>query len=184
MPTGVLRSAVYRLRATSPAFSNGWQTAIATGYDELEFRLLKTARFGMIKPVKRPDGSMGRATEFDDAQGLKLLMAYKASIEKTRGEAAPDPLAAKGAREQLVATLEQIRQRLDTAIGPSKQMIPRWQRRHDQSSAGRKAGGDVRRCDAALYSGSPMARRRNWRITGASGRGPNRWHRLATGGSG
>jgi hypothetical protein len=114
---GVSRSAVYRLRATSPAFSNGWQTAIATGYDELEFRMLKTARFGTIKPVKRPDGSMGRATEFDDAQGLKLLMAYKASIEKTRGDPVPDPLAAKGAREQLAATLEQIRQRLDTAIG-------------------------------------------------------------------
>ncbi|WP_017672473.1 hypothetical protein [Blastomonas sp. AAP53] len=114
---GVSRSAVYRLRATSPAFSNGWQTAIATGYDELEFRMLKTARFGTIKPIKRPDGSMGRATEFDDAQGLKLLMAYKASVEKTRGDAAPDPLAAKGAREQMTATLEQIRQRLDTAIG-------------------------------------------------------------------
>lgn len=117
---GVSRSAVYRLRATSPAFSNGWQTAIATGYDELEFRMLKTARFGTIKPVKRPDGSMGRATEFDDAQGLKLLMAYKASVEKTRTETTPDPLAAKGAREQLAATLEQIRQRLDTAIGPAK----------------------------------------------------------------
>lgn len=117
---GVSRSAVYRLRATSPAFSNGWQTAIATGYDELEFRMLKTARFGTIKPVKRPDGSMGRATEFDDAQGLKLLMAYKTSIEKTRGDPAPDPLAAKGAREQLATTLEQIRQRLDSAIGPAR----------------------------------------------------------------
>lgn len=110
---GVSRSAVYRLRASCPAFSHGWQMAIATGYDELEFRMLKTARFGTIKPVKRPDGSIGRATEFDDAQGLKLLMAYKQSAEKARAEQPPDPLAARGAREHLAATLEQIRQRLD-----------------------------------------------------------------------
>lgn len=119
---GVSRSAVYRLRAISPAFSNGWQAAIATGYDELEFRMLKTARFGTLKPVKRPDGSIGRTTEYDDAQGLKLLIAYKASVEKAngekgRGETAADPLAAATAREQLAATLEQIRQRLDAAIG-------------------------------------------------------------------
>jgi len=110
---GVSRSAVYRLRATCPAFSHGWQMAIATGYDELEFRMLKTARFGTIKPVKRPDGSIGRATEFDDAQGLKLLMAYKQSAEKARAEQPSDPLVAKGARDQLAATLEQIRRRLD-----------------------------------------------------------------------
>ena len=123
---GVSRSAVYRLRAVSPAFSNGWQSAIATGYDELEFRMLKTARFGTLKPVKRPDGSIGRATEYDDAQGLKLLMAYKASVEKTnsdkmRGESVgADALAAATARDQLAATLEQIRQRLDAAIGADK----------------------------------------------------------------
>ena len=110
---GVSRSAVYRLRATCPAFSRGWQMAIATGYDELEFRMLKTARFGTIKPVKRPDGSIGRATEFDDAQGLKLLMAYKQSIEKTRSEPPADPQLARAARDQLAATLEQIRQRLE-----------------------------------------------------------------------
>ena len=110
---GVSRSAVYRLRATCPAFSRGWQMAIATGYDELEFRMLKTARFGIIKPVKRPDGSIGRATEFDDAQGLKLLMAYKQSIEKTRSDPPADPQLARAARDQLTATLEQIRQRLE-----------------------------------------------------------------------
>ncbi|GGB51944.1 hypothetical protein [Blastomonas aquatica] len=115
---GISRSAVYRLRAISPAFSNGWQSAIATGYDELEFRMLKTARFGTLKPVKRPDGSIGRATEYDDAQGLKLLMAYKANVEKGRNEGAGgDVVAAVVARDQLAATLEQIRQRLDTAIG-------------------------------------------------------------------
>ncbi|PXW78127.1 hypothetical protein C7451_103235 [Blastomonas natatoria] len=110
---GVSRSAVYRLRATCPAFSRGWQMAIATGYDELEFRMLKTARFGTIKPVKRPDGSIGRATEFDDAQGLKLLMAYKQSAEKTRSDPPAEPQLARTARDQLAATLEQIRQRLD-----------------------------------------------------------------------
>jgi hypothetical protein len=119
---GVSRSAVYRLRALSPAFSNGWQSAIATGYDELEFRMLKTARFGTLKPVKRPDGTIGRATEYDDAQGLKLLMAYKASVEKAniergRGEGPGDAQAAATARDQLAAALEQIRQRLDAAIG-------------------------------------------------------------------
>lgn len=113
---GVSRSAVYRLRAISPAFSHGWQAAIATGYDELEFRMLKTARFGTLKPVKRPDGSIGRATEYDDAQGLKLLMAYKASVEKGRGDGAGDPMAAATARDQLAATLDQIRQRLDAAM--------------------------------------------------------------------
>ena len=123
---GVSRSAVYRLRALSPAFSNGWQSAIATGYDELEFRMLKTARFGTLKPVKRPDGTIGRATEYDDAQGLKLLMAYKASVEKAniervRGEGPVDALAAATARDQLAAALEQIRQRLDAAIGPVTQ---------------------------------------------------------------
>ena len=60
------------------------------------------------------------AASTDDAQGHQVLMAYKASIEKARGESAPDPLAAKGAREQLAAKLEQIRQRLDTAIGAPK----------------------------------------------------------------
>lgn len=112
---GVSRSAVYRLRATSPAFSHGWQAAIATGYDELEFRMLKTARFGTLKPVKRPDGSIGRATEYDDAQGLKLLMAYKASVEKGRGDPGGDTAAAATARDRLAATLDQIRQRLDAA---------------------------------------------------------------------
>lgn len=119
---GVSRSAVYRLRATCPAFSHGWQMAIATGYDELEFRMLKTARFGTIKPVKRPDGSIGKATEFDDAQGLKLLMAYKQSVEKSRGDAPADPQVARNARDQLAATLEQIRQRLDA--GASGNAVP------------------------------------------------------------
>ncbi len=119
---GVSRSAVYRLRANCPAFSHGWQMAIATGYDELEFRMLKTARFGTIKPVKRPDGSIGKATEFDDAQGLKLLMAYKQSAEKARAEQPPDPLVARSARDQLAATLEQIRQRLDA--GAAEQAVP------------------------------------------------------------
>ncbi|WP_069051331.1 MULTISPECIES: hypothetical protein [unclassified Blastomonas] len=119
---GVSRSAVYRLRASSPAFRAGWQSAIATGYDELEFRMLKTARFGTLKPVKRPDGSIGRATEYDDAQGLKLLMAYKANLEKAgadkgRGEGAGDAASARAARDQLAATLEQIRQRLDASTG-------------------------------------------------------------------
>lgn len=115
---GVSRSAVYRLRATCPAFSHGWQMAIATGYDELEFRMLKTARFGTIKPVKRPDGSIGRATEFDDAQGLKLLMAYKQSVEKSRSDPPADPQGARNARDQLTAMLEQIRQRLDGGAKP------------------------------------------------------------------
>ena len=115
---GVSRSAVYRLRASCPAFSHGWQMAIATGYDELEFRMLKTARFGTIKPVKRPDGSIGKATEFDDAQGLKLLMAYKQSAEKARAEQPPDPLVARSARDHLAAMLEQIRQRLDGGARP------------------------------------------------------------------
>lgn len=118
---GVSRSAVYRLRASSPAFRSGWQSAIATGYDELEFRMLKTARFGTLKPVKRADGSIGRATEYDDAQGLKLLMAYKASAEKGRGDGAGDPSSATVAREQLAATLEQIRKRLDAAGEDDKQ---------------------------------------------------------------
>ncbi len=123
---GVSRSAVYRLRATSPIFSLGWQAAIATGYDELEFRMLKTARFGMLKPVKRPDGSIGRATEYDDAQGLKLLIAYKASVEKAgpgkgHGELLGDAAAAASARDRLAVTLEQIRQRLDAAIDKDSQ---------------------------------------------------------------
>jgi hypothetical protein len=112
---GVSRSAVYRLRASSPAFRSGWQSAIATGYDELEFRMLKTARFGTLKPVKRPDGSIGRATEYDDAQGLKLLMAYKASAEKGRSEPVGDAAAAATARDKLAATLDQIRKRLEGA---------------------------------------------------------------------
>lgn len=113
---GVSRSAVYRLRAVSPAFSNGWQMAIATGYDELEFRMLKTARFGISKPVKRPDGSIGRTTEFDDAQGLKLLLAYKANVEKGRSDSGDDAVSALTARQQLTATLDQIRARLDAAM--------------------------------------------------------------------
>ncbi|WP_116969317.1 hypothetical protein [Blastomonas sp. UPD001] len=117
---GVSRSAVYRLRASCPAFSHGWQMAIATGYDELEFRMLKTARFGTIKPVKRPDGSIGKATEFDDAQGLKLLMAYKQSVEKARADPPADPQSAKNVRDQLAATLEQIRERLGTAAGAER----------------------------------------------------------------
>ncbi|ESZ85955.1 MAG: hypothetical protein Q27BB25_16595 [Blastomonas sp. CACIA14H2] len=117
---GVSRSAVYRLRATCPAFSHGWQMAIATGYDELEFRMLKTARFGTIKPVKRPDGSIGKATEFDDAQGLKLLMAYKQSVEKARADPPADPQGARNVRDQLAVTLEQIRERLGTAAGAER----------------------------------------------------------------
>jgi hypothetical protein len=117
---GVSRSAVYRLRASCPAFSHGWQMAIATGYDELEFRMLKTARFGTIKPVKRPDGSIGKATEFDDAQGLKLLMAYKQSVEKARADPPADPQSAKNVRDPLAATLEQIRERLGTAAGAER----------------------------------------------------------------
>ncbi len=117
---GVSRSAVYRLRATCPAFSHGWQMAIATGYDELEFRMLKTARFGTIKPVKRPDGSIGKATEFDDAQGLKLLMAYKQSVEKARADPPADPQGARNVRDQLAVTLEQIRERLGTPAGAER----------------------------------------------------------------
>jgi len=114
---GVSRSAVYRLRAVDPAFSTGWQTAIATGYDELEFRMLKRARFGTIKPFKRGDGTMGRATEYDDAHGLKLLTAYKSSVEKGRGDGIGDVMSAAAARDQLAATLDHIRQRLDAAVG-------------------------------------------------------------------
>lgn len=114
---GVSRSAVYRLRAVDAAFSNGWQTAIATGYDELELKMLKRARFGTLKPFKRPDGTLGRVTEFDDAHGLKLLTAYKASVEKGRGDILGDGVSAAAARDALAATLAHIRQRLDEAVG-------------------------------------------------------------------
>lgn len=113
---GVSRAAVYRLRAVDAAFSNGWQTAIATGYAELELKMLKRARFGTRKPFKRPDGTLGRMTEYDDGHGLKLLTAYKAGLEKGRDDLAGDASSAAAAREALAATLADIRRRLDEAV--------------------------------------------------------------------
>lgn len=113
----VSRAAVYRLRAVDAAFSNGWQTAIATGYAELELKMLKRARFGTLKPFKRPDGTLGRAVDYDDAHGLKLLTAYKASVEKGQCDIVGDVTSAAAARDALAATLAHIRKRLDDAVG-------------------------------------------------------------------
>jgi len=78
----------YRCRRRDPAFAADWEAARAAAYDELEMALLRRARFGTRRPVKRADGKQGYMTEYDDAQALRLLLAHRQTERETKADPA------------------------------------------------------------------------------------------------
>ncbi|WP_373489062.1 hypothetical protein [Blastomonas sp.] len=113
---GVTRGQVYRLRSVDADFAQAWADAAVSGYTDLELEMLGRARFGVKKPYKRADGKQGRMTEYDDAQSLKMLMAYKAGLVREGDDRAAASMAnLTGARDRLAAKLELIRARLNAS---------------------------------------------------------------------
>lgn len=107
---GIDVSTVYRLRRESPDFAARWRDALCEGYDNLEMDLLHRMRTGEVEPPRAAGaapaaGSPGKTRgkgvadggapsarakaqrgrrRFDNAVGLRLLMAHRATVSQER----------------------------------------------------------------------------------------------------
>lgn len=78
---GWTKTGVQQLKRTDKAFRAACIEAMAIGYEELEMEMLNRARNGIRKILTTPDGKKpATVTEFNDAQGFRLLMAHKQEI--------------------------------------------------------------------------------------------------------
>jgi phage terminase small subunit len=102
---GIAPHTAYAERRNKPEFAGKWRKALCEGYDNLEMELLYRLRSGIVSDA---DGK-----KFDNASGLRLLAAHRASVAEERSthseEGSDDVLAS------LNAKLSEMRKRALTA---------------------------------------------------------------------
>jgi hypothetical protein len=105
-------SAAYLRRQKNAAFRAAWETALATGYAQLELMLLERALHGIEKVVVARDGTKTVMREYSDRVALALLRMHR-DTAKTADEPVDD-VEYEEARERIVARLERLRQQEGT----------------------------------------------------------------------
>ena len=103
---GVSTSKAYEARRSGAAFYREWQVALCEGYDNLEMALLLRLRTGELKPVA---GAKKAVRSFDNATGMRLLMAHRESAARER--AVRDNEDSAAILERLNAKLDLMRER-------------------------------------------------------------------------
>lgn len=102
---------VYRLRRRDAAFRAGWAAALAEGYSRLELMMLERAMNGVVKEVRRADGSVEMIREYSDRVALQLLRMHKDNVEEVVAE--PDEEAVEKARKRVLDKLDKLRARME-----------------------------------------------------------------------
>ena len=81
---GLSARAAYQLKERDPAFARAWRAALASGYAELEFELLRTAIEGSERTETVRDGEDGPVREVrtvhsvNHGMAMRLLAAHRA----------------------------------------------------------------------------------------------------------
>lgn len=78
---GIDTARAYELRRRDPRFYREWQEALCEGYDHLEMNLLHRLREGEVKPAS---GAKRGVRVFDNATGLRLLVAHREAVTRQR----------------------------------------------------------------------------------------------------
>ena len=105
----VSTSAAYVRRTKSATFRTAWETALATGYAQLEMMMLERALHGVEKVVIARDGTKTVMREYSDRVALTLLRMHRGTA-KTADEPIDD-LEYEEAKERIIARLERLRER-------------------------------------------------------------------------
>jgi hypothetical protein len=102
-------SAAYVRRQKNAAFRTAWETALATGYAQLELMMLERALHGVEKVVIARDGTTTVMRDYSDRVALALLRMHR-DMAKTADEPV-DEMEYEEAKERIVARLERLRER-------------------------------------------------------------------------
>ena len=108
-------SAAYVRRQKNAAFRTAWETALATGYAQLELMMLERALHGVEKVVIARDGTKTVMRDYGDRVALALLRMHR-DTAKTADEPVDDMEYAE-ARERIIARVQRLREQDGEAPG-------------------------------------------------------------------
>ena len=105
----VSTSAAYVRRQKNATFRAAWETALATGYAQLELMMLERALHGVEKVVVARDGTRTVMREYSDRVALALLRMHRDTAKAADGPI--DDMEYEEARDRIIARLERLRER-------------------------------------------------------------------------
>lgn len=105
----VSTSAAYVRRTKTATFRAAWETALATGYAQLELMLLERALHGVEKVVIARDGTKTVMRDYSDRVALALLRMHRDTAKLA--DEPTDDMDYEEARERIIARLERMRER-------------------------------------------------------------------------
>lgn len=111
----VSTSAAYVRRTRNATFRSAWESALATGYAQLELMMLERALHGVEKVVIARDGTRTAMREYSDRVALALLRMHR-DAAKLADEPVEDSECDE-ARERILARLQRLRELDEDAQG-------------------------------------------------------------------
>ena len=105
-------STIYKWRETDSGFAKAWQTALLAGYETLEMELLNRARCGVEKPVYLKGEIIATTRHYNDAIALRLLLAHKDMVAKTRAAQSETLKNAGDIRRRVESKIRQMQKRI------------------------------------------------------------------------
>jgi hypothetical protein len=124
---GVSPNCVYERRNKNASFRVAWDSALSTGYAQLELMMLERALHGIEKTVISRDGSTRIMREYSDRTALALLRMHRENAAIANETI--DDGEWQEARDRIVARLERIRERdekVETKSAADGQFLIRW----------------------------------------------------------
>lgn len=105
----VSTSAAYVRRQKNAVFRRAWETALATGYAQLELMMLERALHGVEKVVVGRDGTRTVMREYGDRVALALLRMHRDTAKAA--DEPIDDLEFEDARDRIIARVQRLRER-------------------------------------------------------------------------
>lgn len=102
-------SAAYVRRQKNAAFRAAWETALATGYAQLELMMLERALHGVEKVVVARDGTRTVMREYSDRVALALLRMHRDTAKLV--DEPVEEAEFEEAKERIIARLDRLRER-------------------------------------------------------------------------
>lgn len=125
---GMASGSVYRERQINASFRAGWAAALAEGYARLELTMLRRAMDGVVKEVRKADGSIEQVTEYSDRVALQLLRQHKDAAGEAAasapGDEEEDEAEAEAACKRIMRRIDGVRRRLGLADDSEGEMAP------------------------------------------------------------
>lgn len=124
---GVSHNCVYERRNKNASFRASWDSALATGYAQLEMMMLERALHGVEKTVVARDGTTVVMREYSDRTALALLRMHRENVAIANESV--DDGEWQEARDRIVARLQRIRERdeeIETKSAVERVELIRW----------------------------------------------------------